>query len=485
MGIKDYHGWIRSAFPTCLIDTTKNNIYDYIYIDMNYILYYAIYGCKTQDEFIKNIYFNLDIIFSNFIATKKIFFALDGTPAYAKIILQRERRNNQNPSLIKTNPTTSSSIDHLGLSVGTKMMQKIEQHIQNYITILQTQYKYTNPEITFSKSSECGEGEIKICKEIITNGTQNLTHTHLIIGNDADIIVLSMGAKPVYNVNILVNESGNKNRVLMSLKILLELWPKSLNKSHDIHIMANSDLRDDFVLVSLMMGNDYFPKLAYINYIKLWECYYQFSKETNNTIINNSEFNMANLQRFTQIIYSNLNNSYKHVTANTYNPNRVNSYFEGLLWCLKIYNTGVCTNYEYAYTGKKSVHPFELYIHTINNTIKSNQKYTLPISSSIYPILIMPSSAKHLIPKKYHSLVDNELKNIYDMENCVECKQLYSSCQIAKTKMNSCKSDRLLNKFKVVYREKYIEYNTHKKTHNSSFSINDIKYIVELCNKIK
>ena len=481
MGIKDYHAWIRSTFPTCLIDTTKNNIYDYIYIDMNYILHFAIYGCKTQDEFIKNINFNLDIIFSNFIATKKIFFSLDGTPAYAKIILQRERRNNNQP--LKSKSLTT--IDHLGLSAGTKMMEQIEDHIQNYINNLQTQYKYTTPEITFSKSSECGEGEIKICKEIIINGTPNLTHTHLIIGNDADIIVLSMGTKPVYNVNILVNENSNKNRVLMSLKILLELWAKKLNKSHDIITMANSNLRDDFVLISLMMGNDYFPKLAYINYIKLWDCYYQFSKGTTNTIINNNEFNMPELRRFTQIIYSNLNNAYKHVTLNTYNPTRVNSYYEGLLWCLKIYNTGICTNYEYAYTGKKSVHPFELYIHTINNTIQFTQKNTLPISSSIYPLLIMPSNSKHLIPKKYHSLMDKELKNIYDMENCIECKQLYASCQIAKTKMNSCKSDRLLNKFKVVYREKYIEYNTHKKTHKSSFTVNDIKYIVELCNKIK
>jgi 5'-3' exonuclease len=479
MGIKDYHSWIKATFPNAVIETTKNNIYEYIYIDMNYVLHYSIYGCKTIDAFIQNIYFNLDILFMNFIATKKIFFALDGTPAYAKIILQRERRQDTNSSA-----ECPQNLDHLGLSVGTKMMKKLENKIQMYIDNLYKTFKYTKPELKFSKSSECDEGEIKICREIILNGTYNLSHRHLIIGNDADIIVLSMGAKPIYNINILVNENGNKNRMLISLKLLLESFAISLNKNSDMCVMANNNLRDDFVIVSLMMGNDYFPKLAFINYIKLWEFYYIFAKECNDTIINNGKFNIENFKKFAGIIYSNMNTG-KTITVNTYDKDRVTSYLEGLLWCLKIYNSGNCDNYEYAYTGMKSVHPYELYIHLLTNDVTYNEKFSLPVSSDIYSLLIMPASAKHLISPKYYDFMDNELKYLYDMENCIECKQFFNTCKIAKTKVNNCKSNMLLDKFKENYRNKYLEYSAHKKTHTTTFGPDDIKYIINLCDKIK
>ena len=192
MGIKDYHTWIKTSYPLALIDPNINNIYDNIYIDGNYILHTSIHTCTTVNEFFNKICFNLDIIFSNFIAIKKIFFALDGTSSFSKIILQRERRNKPN-----TGPHIGlgNQVNPLALSPGTQLMKKVEVMIESYISALITRYKFVKPEITFSKSCEPDEGEIKICKEMIVNGLRNLEHNHLIIGNDADIIVLSMACQ--------------------------------------------------------------------------------------------------------------------------------------------------------------------------------------------------------------------------------------------------------------------------------------------------
>lgn len=480
MGIKDYHVWIKSKFPTALIETCKNNIYDYIYIDMNYILHISIYGCSTINEFVKKIYFNLDIIFLNFIATKQVFFALDGTSSFAKVILQRERRS-------KPGSTNLNHISSLGLSPGTKMMKLIEKKILLYIEILKTQYKYLSPEFKFSPSSISDEGEIKICRQIVNNGKDNLAYTHLIIGNDADIIVLSMGIKPIFNINILISENGN--RELVSLKHLLGLFGTSLNTSNDMYVLANNNLRDDFVIISLMMGNDYFPKLAYVNYMKLWDCYDIFYKQYRDTITCNGKFNVDNFKKFMNIVYSNIAEGYKTVNINTYNKSRVRSYLEGLIWCLNIYNTGKCLNYEYAYTGDKPVHPYELYFHLFSEDILEdvlpNGKFSLPISAYIYPLLIMPLSAKNLIPEKYHTIVDTELKYLYDMENCVECKKLQSSYKLTKTKVDTCKNDKLVDKYAVIYREQFAAYNTHKKTHKRTFGSSDIKNIIKLCEEIK
>jgi 5'-3' exonuclease len=97
MGIKNFHQWLHEKFPTAFIPIKNNNIYEYIYIDLNFILHNSIYSCRTEKEFMNRLKNNLDIIFSNFIATKEVFFAIDGPSSFAKIMLQRKRRlNNTN-----------------------------------------------------------------------------------------------------------------------------------------------------------------------------------------------------------------------------------------------------------------------------------------------------------------------------------------------------------------------------------------------------
>ncbi len=476
MGIKDYHNWIKVSHPKSLIDPNVNNIHEFIYIDMNYILHTSIYNSNTINDFVKKIYYNLDTIFSNFIATKKIFFAIDGTSSYSKIILQRERRN-------KFTSEPSNDISSICLSPGTKMIKILENKIQEYIFNLTNKYKFIKPEITFSRSCESDEGEIKICRQIFLNGQQNLNDRHLIIGNDADIIVLSMGVKPVYNINILFNSSGG--RELLSLKNLLTSFATILNKNCDMHIISNSDLRNDYVLISLMMGNDYLPKMEFVNYIKLWDAYYTFSKQNNNTLINNGKFNVDNMKIFMHIVYSNLIVAGKKITINTYDKNRVESYLNGLIWCLNTYNTGLCLDYTYTYTGGKSVHPYEIYYYLFAEKFTYNTKHTLPIKSEYYPLLIMPFGAKHLIPEKYHDLMDNELKYLYDLENCGDCKKLKTTYILTGNKMKACDNDILADKFTKMYNDQFAEYNKHKKTHTEKFCSKDINNIIKLCNGIK
>jgi 5'-3' exonuclease len=359
----------------------------------------------------------------------------------------------------------------------------LEGKLLTYIDNLSNKYKYCKPEITFSFSDESGEGEIKICNEIVNNSKNNLNCRHLIIGNDADIIVLSMGVKPIYNINILFN--GHCGRELVSLKSLLTLFTTFLNKDTTFDIMINSDLRDDFVLVSLLMGNDYLPKMAFVNYIKLWDCYYAFAKENKGTLLENGKFNIKNMKAFVYLIYSNLLSAGKHVTIDTYNKDRVESYLQGLLWCLNIYNTGICNDYSYSYIGCKPVHPYELYFYLFAETIKYEIKTTPPIKSEIYTLLIMPLSAKHLIQKKYHNLMDNELKYIYEAENCTNCKKLKDDYVLTNSKIKTCDNKKLSDKLTKTYNEQFAEYIKHKKTHQQKFNSNDIKYIIKLCDDIK
>ena len=485
MGIYNFHTWLRQKFPGSYIPIKNNNVYEYIYIDVNFLLHNSVYGCRTENEFIRKLYSQLDIIFTNFIATKKIFFSLDGPSSFAKILLQRKRRTTNSK---KINVTT---INSLYITPGTESMKRIEVYLKAYVTKLKSKYRFIKPETYMSSSNIPDEGEIKISKEVIANGSGNLDHRHLIIGNDSDLIVLSMGMKPIYNINILVR--GKAQNEVISLKKLLQLHCKYIKRNDTIENLSKSKLRDDFVIVAIMMGNDYLPKLGYIKHDKLWKVYYDLmlSLHENETLmIDDCTFNSVIFKKFMYSVYMHLGNSFKKVTIHTYDENRSKTYLEGLLWCLRMYQQGKCPKYDYAYSYN-APHPYELlfHMHSEKEQICMQNSLTVKaIPAEIYSLIVMPKKAAYLIPKKYHKLMDNELKYLYEMEECNKCSDFKLMIGTLNKKIKECEKDEgdvELDVFREDYKKNYSGYLAHRKTHISgAFNVDDIYKIIELTNKI-
>lgn len=482
MGVTALHTFIKKHYHGAYIPIINNNIYEYIYLDMNFILHNSMYGSKNEKEFINKLYMHLNVIFSNFIGTKQIYFALDGPSSYAKIILQRKRRADAS---IKTNKSIISS---LHITPGTNEIKKIEQHLINYINKLKTRYRFVNPETIISLSSEHDEGEVKICKKVIENGLNNLDHKHLIIGNDSDLIVLSMGMLPIYNINILVKNKGANE--LISFSKLLYLHSKQIDREDTILNLAKNDLRNDFVIISIMMGNDYLPKIGYINYENLWKIYNKLIKaidsETNEkTLVKNNTIDLEIGRKLMYNIYNSLPDGFKKISINSYNEDRCKSYLEGLIWCLNMYNTGKCPKYDYMYQGKTSPHPYELLFYLCGEKDKINLIHTdsEPIPSAIYPLIVLPKKESHLIPKKYHKLMNKELKYLYEIEDCNICFKSRNGFKEINKQIKNESDDDKINDLKNKYKKEMSNYLTHKKTHKV-FNINDIEYILKVSNNI-
>lgn len=480
MGIYNFHTWLRQKYPEAYISIINNNIYEYIYIDVNFLLHNSIYDCKSDNDFIRKLYNQLDVIFSNFIATKKIFFNMDGPSPFAKIMLQRKRRQNVAKKI------NNNVINSLFITPGTESMKKIENYLKIYINKTKKKYRYVTPEFYFSSSDEPGEGEIKICKQVISNGKLNLNHRNLIIGNDSDLIVLSMGMKPIYNINILVrNKNANE---LISLSKLLECHSKYIKRDNDILTLAYDNLRDDFVIVSIMMGNDYLPKLGFINHENLWESYYKLIKiiDDNDTIIKNGVFDVNISKKFMYLIYKSLTNSFKKININTYDYNRTQSYLEGILWCLNMYQNGECPKYDYIYTGKNSVHPYEILFHLCSdNNINIPISHIKPIDSQIYPLFVLPKKAIKLIPEKYRKLMDNQLKYLYEAEECILCSELKQNINSVNNKLEKLIKES--DEYKDLKKKNNIEilkYKEHKKIHQEIINIDDINKIIKITDKL-
>ncbi len=144
----------------------------------------------------------------------------------------------------------------------------------------------------------------------------------------------------------------------------------------------------------------------------LWDSYGKSGKG----LVKDGQFNNGCMEKFMWSIYNKLGAQYRKVTVDIIDNKRVESYVNGLLWCLQMYKTGICPNYGYTYTGQGLVHPYEMLLYFCRGEVHMLKSDVKPIEASVYPLLIMPYAGKGLVPKKYHKLMDGELKYLYEVE---------------------------------------------------------------------
>ncbi len=115
---------------------------------------------------------------------------------------------------------------------------------------------------------------------------------------------------------------------MLSLQKLLQLHCDKLNRPIEIKKSHISDLRADFVIVSIMMGNDYLPKLGNITHEKLWEIYSNMIKNNheNDTLIKGNTFDLRFTMKFLSEVHSSITLSSKKISVGTYDDSRTKSY---------------------------------------------------------------------------------------------------------------------------------------------------------------
>ena len=499
MGIENFHTWLKKTYPGSFMPIRFHVKYDNIYIDINHILHHSIRGVRNKKEFVDKFYNALDIIFNNFFATKKIVLAVDGTSPYSKVILQRKRR------LQSVKNLNLNKLNSLELTPGTDLMRTVDFCLKDYANRLTNNYHILKPQIIVLTANYPDEGEIKIFKYIREN-MSNLNESHLVVGNDADLVVLAMSSKPIYNINMLIRYMDSLE--LVSIKKLIDdytsLMNLNFNQISNKNSIYNSDIRSDFVIVSIMYGNDYIPKLRYVKLEMLWDAYketvssisnntceilinipnIQKKSDSNNTLIKDLNFNKSFLINFMINIIRRLSPSYRKPNLNDYNEKNVVNYLEGLLWCLHMYQTGVCSMYNYIYNGEQSPSPNEILYYLLFNTnvtINVPKSNVPPLSASYYSLLLMPYNAKQLVPKQYHFLMDDKLKYIYDKELCKECNDYKSRLSVEHKKLKKTPDDELI-KENIGFISKKLSDHT-KASHGRDFNIDDINNIINTVKK--
>lgn len=460
MGILNFHQWLEANHPGAIKKVDRHR-YHNIFIDVNFMLHKSIYGCRTEEQFFNNLCFNFDFLLSNFIAIDHIIFAIDGPASYGKLMVQRQRRAHTLGKIDK--------LSSIGLTPGTELMQRVEARIQEYVDNLR--YYYVAPHMEIIQSRVPNEGDIKIAHRLLQYGPEK---RNLVISNDADLVIIGMSLQPVTDIDIFFH-----HQTKVELIHLHEL-------KENVHGL-------DFAFLSILMGNDYFPKLAYGSFDLLWKTYTELQQHAfdrdNRIMTSPNEYHPENLLEFLYIYILQIPPQYQKIRINHYSPTRIQNYIEGILWCMNMYGTGECSAYDYVCHTTKVIWPAEIILY-----LETQQFPQLPISvtpslsADAISIILLPKGARHFIPKHLHPLMDNQLSFLYSSEDCDECKtfketlndhnkQLYR-LHIQKNPANKPHINIL--KQKVIQQKALFDKHKKQTRHSGELVINDIQKITQL-----
>jgi hypothetical protein len=301
MGIKGFRSWFESQFPHAMCDMPKDSAhdtFDHVLIDMNQLLHICLRKSRTEGHALTLLMKELDACCRMATPTKTLVLAMDGPPSASKLATQRKRRlqtiirterkiqkmdqllnkqlnSGRKPKLFSKRKQArkrrryKSETRTLCITPGTDFMKLTEQAILYWAW---QRMQHNNPnhflsrvKVFISPSTVAGEGEVKILEWILRQqslpGTKRRQGESIaILGGDSDLVLEGLVIPPSYTHNVFVLlPDGSKKYLSVSLwettRALSQFLPR------DLPLEALLRARTDLVLLLILNGNDYFPKL--------------------------------------------------------------------------------------------------------------------------------------------------------------------------------------------------------------------------------
>lgn len=310
MGIKGFRSWLDTAFPESVVAVPKGSSeqFDHVLVDINQFLHQVVRKSKSQEHALTLLMKELDECLRLASPSKTLVLAMDGPPAAAKIATQRRRRFTllaksgnkikkldkllESPNITKRiNPRAialkrrMAAADNRTLCItpGTDFMHMAEQALMYWVW---QRFSARNSTLTtnavdvfISPSTVPGEGEVKLL-EWIYKGKIVHGDSIAILGGDSDLVLegLTISTSITHNVFILLPE-GRKKHLCVSIweitRTLGQMMP-------DVHTQNVMKMRIDIVILLILNGNDYLPKLRGSNgFNKLLHTYIRLQKSWN------------------------------------------------------------------------------------------------------------------------------------------------------------------------------------------------------------
>lgn len=465
MGIKGYQKWLKDQFGSIFyMPQHRSFTTDHLYIDANHILHIVLSRVQDKGKFLTAFRGALARIIEKIVVKKSITIAIDGVAPYAKIETQRERRKLYGKDI------DLDRLSFLHLTPGTEYMELLQKNLDEFIAYHSKESKYKSIKYYNLGPTLPGEGEIKVIKRLQKNAKKSFGESHLIIGNDADLVIIASMAN-VNNVHIGIQRNG---LTVMNIDKICQLHFRSVLNNE-----MGFRLKNDFGFLSLLLGNDYFPKMQAIKQEYIWEAYkashyrYKYSLLNNKGVIDRNKLLYILTSLSHQVI-----KSYRKVDTKHIDPKNglCRDYMKALYWCSLMYQTGECPEEQFIYHHKKAPKPCELMSYVLlGGDIEFDFNSTKPLPFKLCALVVLPKKARELVSNKYQKLIDGKLNFMYEEEECLKCNKLRGRMSTLKKTIDLIRRDedeedkveQLTNQLKMVNQE----FEKHNKKHNKDVSI--------------
>ena len=319
MGIKGFRSWFESQFPHAMCSLPReeaHDTFDHVLIDMNQLLHTCLRKSRSEGHALTLLMKELDSCCQMATPTKSLVLAMDGPPSASKLATQRKRRLQtivrserklQQMDLLSSQMSKSkrkviskrkqarkrrrykAETRTLCITPGTDFMRLTEQAICYWAW---QRMQFNNPphplskvKIFVSPSTVAGEGEVKLLEWILRQlnipGLERKQGDSIaIIGGDSDLVLEGLVIPPslTHNVFVLLPDGSRKY-------LSVSLWQTTIALAQylpeNLPVFDLMRVRTDLVLLLILNGNDYFPKLrgssgfnkvfhAYLQILRAW-----------------------------------------------------------------------------------------------------------------------------------------------------------------------------------------------------------------------
>lgn len=342
MGIKNYLKELKQE------DITIHKNYDIFIIDCNYLIHYLIYNCTSDSELQSKINNFIKYLFEWVSIKKHMHLVFDG---------EYDKKYDSNPKLEtqtkRMQNVNNESYDKQEIAPKSRIIKffkdSLIKTVNSYISPFKQQFS-----VIVNDDYVDGEADIKIMNIIADkkdcykgDGGQRIC----ILSKDTDMILIS------YNL-LLNNPKGEFIDILCNLRPLKIVNVNRLVKKYAI-------FGSDYLLLLLLMGNDYLPCIGQVNYKKLINTYKNdfiyiprqsrtptptptptstspfITKEDiiGKRIIEKNKINYDSLLLFISCYIINTKCKFNHDNITV---DRFRDYYNNLIWCLRYYNIINC-----------------------------------------------------------------------------------------------------------------------------------------------
>ena len=320
---------MESQFPNAVIaihkpdatTTSKQQDFDHVLIDMNQLLHICVRKSRTDGHALILLMKELDAVLQLATPTTSLVLAMDGPPSAAKLATQRQRRSATVRKttlklqqlhtlgrrriapkvLARKKRRTQSEVRTLCITPGTAFMHKAEQAILYWawqrFSVRPTTTSHNNSTTTtnnhntsllrernikvfLSPSTVPGEGEVKLLEWLYHRSRRGASVA--ILGGDSDLVLegLVVPVASTHNVFLLMPDGSKRYLVVSCWEMTRKLQDNKILPHMKIDSLMT--IRTDVVLLLVLNGNDYLPKLrGSSGFNRLFHSYLKLQREWN------------------------------------------------------------------------------------------------------------------------------------------------------------------------------------------------------------